>query len=156
MPSINPVRGNIFPGFTRSVPRSSLPAAPDHVDVPTLIRFAGEDAPSPSSPSSSTDADAPARTSGKFVFAVTASGWHSGCLAVELSTSPDPLEEPEPKETTAAREFDAEHAAQAGAGRGQGTLLPFGHSGIHYRIGYPGRGAMRGAHQPPVVRRPEE
>ena len=117
--------------------RASVITAPERVDVPTLVRFSGEAA----------DADAAStdgyRTSGKFVFAVTASGWHSGALAVELGGD---AEEHEPEEDEAAKaEFEREMHAGRSAGRG---VFPVARGGrLPFRLGFPARGMMRGVGQ---------
>ncbi|BGP24327.1 hypothetical protein JCM10295v2_003237 [Rhodotorula toruloides] len=75
----NRTRGG-FHGVRAPTPAARPPQPPERVEKPTRIRFAGED-------DERNDETNQPRSSGKFVYAVTASGWHSGCLAVELSRS---------------------------------------------------------------------
>ena len=125
----------MFPGFNNG---RDLPA-PQRVDVPTLIRFAGEDATA-AVPNTTSEA----RTSGKFVFAVTASGWHSGALAVELGgDGPEAADEPEPEEDEVAKEaFEREMQAGRSVGRGVFPVRVAG--GLPFRLGYAARGMNRG------------
>ncbi|KAM0747268.1 RCC1/BLIP-II [Meredithblackwellia eburnea MCA 4105] len=193
MPTFNPFppRPNpIFPGFTPGSQRAPIPPPPEKVDKPTRIIFPGENIKDvmvenefPKSGRVEVE-----RTKGKFVFAVTASGWHSGCLAVELEEEVARAEEKALEDAKvessrdagrkAKEEFEREMAAQSGsgslplhmtygggdddegsedqgpsageggAGRGQSPLF---RGGLRpFRIGFPGRGIMRGA--PGIVR----
>ncbi|GAA5904446.1 uncharacterized protein JCM6883_006494 [Sporobolomyces salmoneus] len=64
-------QGNpMFPGFAAPRPVVNRPRAPDRVENPTRIKFHGE-----------------TEENRTFVYAVTASGWHSGALAVNLDSS---------------------------------------------------------------------
>lgn len=135
---------------------------PPSVARPTLIQFPGDDNVDP--------AESQLRTQGKFVFHVTASGWSSGALAVELSDERFEADE-EARRETAAREVEEEEAnriAEAEAeeemrrlntpGAFPGSLPRVGGvqdpeavpdigvfpGGRTFRIGYPGRGMFRG------------
>ncbi|GAA6019579.1 hypothetical protein JCM11491_001344 [Sporobolomyces phaffii] len=66
----------LLPGFAPNRPRmNDRPRAPERIDRPTRIEFDG-------------DSRRGSRGGHTFVYAVTASGWHSGALAVNLD-SPD-------------------------------------------------------------------
>ncbi|GAA6007745.1 hypothetical protein JCM10207_004859 [Rhodosporidiobolus poonsookiae] len=130
----------LFPGFLPPRPIVRPPPPPQKVDNPTRIRFAGEE-------------DAPAEGSSseqrrKYVYAVAAGGWHSGCLAVDLS----------PRSALSSREEEpliplprsAEDEAQAEMRRlGQradeeslnGDRSWMGRLGRSFRVGLPGAGA---------------
>ena len=136
---------------------------PERVDKPTEIIFDGEEQLLPvddvhvevAGPASSPSRTGPKRK--KFVYSITAGGWHSGCLAVDLN-----LDEGSPSHAKAQVEApvidcyppqgalssspsgDAApltpvtDAAGAGLGRINVRATPF-------RIGFAGRGASRGA-----------
>ncbi|KAL8283696.1 hypothetical protein RQP46_005491 [Phenoliferia psychrophenolica] len=127
----------VFPGLGHGL---TLPA-PNRVDVPTLVRFAGEP------PAEANDTNDAPRTTGKFVFAVTASGWHSGALAVELGgDGPEAAEEPEVEENEAAKQ-EYEREMQAGRSAGRGIFPVMRNGRLPFRLGYAARGMHRGVGQ---------
>ncbi|GAA5848397.1 hypothetical protein JCM9279_006554 [Rhodotorula babjevae] len=65
----------LFPGFLPARPAAPVQRPPERVETPTRVRFHGELRGGMETGRS------------KYVYAVTASGWHSGCLAVEASSS---------------------------------------------------------------------
>lgn len=94
-----------FPGFA-ATPRPALnnrPRAPSRVERPIKVKFDGGRANAAGSPS-------PSRARDSFVYAVTASGWHSGALAVDLDRSP-PLQ-------TSAVGRGTTASSQQGGGKG--------------------------------------
>ncbi|GJN89046.1 hypothetical protein Rhopal_002020-T1 [Rhodotorula paludigena] len=142
--SIPPVSASqVPPQDAASIPPVPIQRPPERVDKPTRVRFPGE-----------TDgADAGEERRDKFVYSVTASGWHSGCLAVDTSSRASASGAQEPliplDASTAAQAAEREFAelrrrqdeeqlngSQSWMGR-LGTAMPF-------RIGFAGRGAARG------------
>lgn len=143
-----PLQHPLFPGFLPARPATPVQRPPDRVEKPTRVRFHGELAGGGSETGRST-----------FVYAVAASGWHSGCLSVSSSTSTSassssteasPLKDEPiirlPRRTEAAEQemADLARAADEEALNGSrgwmgrlGTLGPF-------RAGFAGRGAARG------------
>ncbi|KAI5478468.1 hypothetical protein MNV49_005109 [Pseudohyphozyma bogoriensis] len=143
-----------FPGFRNNnqQPIGRTPPPPDRIDKPTKLTFPGDDTSKPEDrPSSTSTSEDPQpeystdslRSSGKFVFQISASGWHSGCLAIDLSPSAaDNPSFPTAREVNQGPRADDENPSfeelqfQAGPdGMGRG-VRPF-------RIGFAGRG-MRG------------
>ncbi|GAA6062144.1 hypothetical protein JCM10212_003179 [Sporobolomyces blumeae] len=130
-----------FPGFIPARPAAVPPRAPNRVEKPTRVRFDGE---------SSDDDDDETERRHTFVYAVTASGWHSGALAVDLSNSSSAptgeRDEPiiklkradggEPDST--AHDAAAAEAADARDGTWMGRL------GRPFRVGFAGRGRVGG------------
>lgn len=130
-----PTRGrNIFPGFAPGRPAPVIPDPPERVDTPTLVRFPGDD-------DATTDVVAAGegqRQKGKFVFAITAGGWHSGALAVELDD-----QEGEEEELAIRLKGDDDDNSPA---RHDESLMREGGSLARgrFRIGFAGRGLGRG------------
>ncbi|GAA5982091.1 hypothetical protein JCM10908_004734 [Rhodotorula pacifica] len=134
------------------VPRRHL-NPPERVDKPTEIIFDGEEvsrAPgSVESASTSSASAAPKRTN--FVFSITAGGWHSGCLAVDLdgadaSTKQD-AEEPIIDFSASSPTTATTPSEGVGAQESAGCAASFGDLGAQtspFRIGFTGRGANRG------------
>ncbi|GAA5968717.1 hypothetical protein JCM11641_000708 [Rhodosporidiobolus odoratus] len=144
-----------FPGFLLPRPAARPPPPPQRVDEPTRIRFHNE--------SATTISDEAGRK-GKFVYAVAAAGWHSGCLAVDLSDDAAATnEEQEPvirpqSELEAEAEREGPRGARTvqgldrqgedGAGGTHGVFnerASMGRMGRSLRIGFAARGAARGA-----------
>ncbi|GAA5903797.1 hypothetical protein JCM8208_006582 [Rhodotorula glutinis] len=69
-----PLPHPLFPGLLPARPAAPVQRPPERVETPTRVRFHGE-------LRGGTETG-----KGKFVYAVTASGWHSGCLAVDASS----------------------------------------------------------------------
>ncbi|GAA5928330.1 hypothetical protein JCM10213_005709 [Rhodosporidiobolus nylandii] len=124
----------IFPGFLPPRPAPRPPPAPQRVEKPTRIRFEGEPA----------DGDA---GTGKFVYAVAAAGWHSGCLAVDLaSATGEATGEAEPIIRLPHDEDDEEHReGEANAERLNGQRSWPARLGRNLRVGFAARGAARSA-----------
>ena len=123
----------MFPGFTAPRPTARVLRAPQRVDRPTRIRFHGDDD----------------EGSSTFVYAVCGSGWHSGALAVDLSTGAGAStvqreEEPIIKLKTSTAEQDEENqrveAENEGNGGGPTGGTWMGRLGRPFRIGFAGRG----------------
>ncbi|BGP39721.1 hypothetical protein JCM10449v2_003672 [Rhodotorula kratochvilovae] len=130
----------LFPGFAPARPAALVERPPERVEKPTRVRFAGE-------------LDG-ARETGRerFVYAVTAAGWHSGCLAVDASSSSTagaaveeepvirlsrpPTAEEEMAHLARAADEESLNGARSWMGR-LGAMGPF-------RVGFAGRGAARG------------
>ncbi|BGP31748.1 hypothetical protein JCM10296v2_003522 [Rhodotorula toruloides] len=141
----NQTRGG-FHGIRVPTPAARPPQPPERVEKPTRIRFAGEEDEGDDDPNQP-------RASGKFVYAVTASGWHSGCLAVDLSSSSASAEgDSEPVIRPSSVEADqlAQLQQQAEEEQLDGSRSWFGRlgggfrGGGVFRVGFAGRGAMRG------------
>ncbi|GAA6050234.1 hypothetical protein JCM3770_002749 [Rhodotorula araucariae] len=133
----------LFPGFAPARPAAPAQRPPERVERPTRVRFAGE-----------LDGARETGANGRFVYAVTAAGWHSGCLGVDVSSSQASVpgaqvaEEPvirlsrpptaEEEMAGLARVADAESLNGARSWMGRlGAMGPF-------RVGFAGRGAGRG------------
>ncbi|GAA5966244.1 hypothetical protein JCM3765_002570 [Sporobolomyces pararoseus] len=130
----------LFPGFAPNRPIADRPRAPQRIDKPTRIRFHGDESEEEGN-----------RT---FVYAVSASGWHSGALAVNLdsySLVSAPEGEPEPiikLEKEPKQEEEEEQALQAeneasGLGLTGGSWM--GRLGRPFRIGLAGAAGRGGA-----------
>ncbi|GAA6027607.1 hypothetical protein JCM8097_007944 [Rhodosporidiobolus ruineniae] len=78
-PQTNPT--GIFPGFLPLRQARRVPHPPQRVDKPMRVRFHGE------AVSDDTAVEGEGGKKGKFVYAIAGAGWHSGCLAVDLSPS---------------------------------------------------------------------
>jgi len=123
----------MFPGFTAPRPAARVLRAPQRVDRPKRIRFDGD-----TEEGSST-----------FVYAVCASGWHSGALAVDLSTgatSASLQKEEEPiirlKTSTTEQEEENQRVETENEGNGAGPTggTWMGRLGRPFRVGFAGRG----------------
>ncbi|GAA5885629.1 hypothetical protein JCM6882_007502 [Rhodosporidiobolus microsporus] len=132
----------LFPGFLppRALPRP--PPPPDRVDKPTRVRFHSE---------SADGSAAGTNTSGKFVYAVAAAGWHSGCLAVDLDADSSPAaaaaeEEPMIRLPRSEGEEAAEEmrrlAGEAQDESANGERSWMGRLGRNLRVGFAGRGGV--------------
>lgn len=84
-----------FPGFARPRPAARIPDPPERLEHPMMVRFPGDPEPptvsvlddhGPGAGSAEVSSSATSNK-GKFVFGITASGWHSGALAIDLSAS---------------------------------------------------------------------
>lgn len=140
---------------------------PERVDKPTEIIFDGEEqlcpaddgrghggAPGPAPESPRTG---PKRT--KFVYSITAGGWHSGCLAVDHNLDDGSPADADPKEQVEAPVIDCYPPQGARSSSPSGDAAPLtpapdaigvgpGRINVRaspFRIGFAGRGANRGA-----------
>ncbi|GAA5987077.1 hypothetical protein JCM5350_003750 [Sporobolomyces pararoseus] len=129
----------LFPGFVPNRPAADRPRAPQRIDKPTRIRFHGEEAEDEGNQT--------------FVYAVSASGWHSGALAVNLDSSSSSQaregeEEPIIKlEKDSKQKEEEEQALQAeneanGLGPTGGSWM--GRLGRPFRIGLAGASGRGG------------
>ncbi|GAA5849559.1 hypothetical protein JCM8547_000497 [Rhodosporidiobolus lusitaniae] len=76
-PQVQPQPPGLFPGFMQPRAAARVPPPPERVDKPTRVRFHGEAA-------DAQEGGQEQQNKGKFVYAIAAAGWHSGCLAVDL------------------------------------------------------------------------
>ncbi|GAA5925200.1 hypothetical protein JCM1841_004683 [Sporobolomyces salmonicolor] len=142
----------LFPGFVPARPAGVIPPPPPRVEKPTRVRFPGDDRLGDEAELEHGGEE----RQGKFVYAVTASGWHSGALAVDLSTSssdqatPTATEAEEPiiRLQQRSREEGRSEASGPGVAPEDGTW--FGRLGRGFRIGFAGRGMNRGGGGGPV------
>lgn len=129
---------------------------PERVDKPTEIIFDGEEISTANggyAGAASTPRTGPKRN--KFVYSITAGGWHSGCLAVDLNLDeglPAAAEEEvdmpviDCYRASSARSSPSREAPSTSTSDNSGT--GFGGLNVHaspFRIGFAGRGANRGA-----------
>ncbi|KAK4055995.1 hypothetical protein OIO90_002990 [Microbotryomycetes sp. JL221] len=138
-----------FPGFVRTRPiEGRIPPPPDKIETPMLIRFPGDDMKTTVSDLSRSKEAESSRKKGKFVFEITASGWHSGALAVDVS---DTQTDEEAEEGPVIRLLDSDPQQNSGASLDGFDRIPEGiappRRGVFgrgvFRIGFAGRGAMR-------------
>lgn len=136
-----PTRNELrFPGFA---PNREIvyPEAPSKVDSPMLVRFPGEEA------STMIEGE---REKGKFVFAITASGWHSGALAVEIAEDGEGeagvKEEEGPRIRLKQQPAQEERRGnEEGESNDDGPTTGFaGMMRRGFRVGFAGRGLGRG------------
>ncbi|ORY92523.1 regulator of chromosome condensation 1/beta-lactamase-inhibitor protein II [Leucosporidium creatinivorum] len=140
LPPLPPQGDFRFPGFApnREIAR---PSAPDKVESPMLVRFPGEGA--------TILVGEGERKEGKFVFAITASGWHSGALAVEIAEDGEDGAATKEEEGPRIRLRQPEQASQGGEGGevaddGGPTTGFAGMMRRGFRVGFAGRGLGRG------------
>ncbi|GAA5897494.1 hypothetical protein JCM5296_001142 [Sporobolomyces johnsonii] len=141
----------LFPGFAPARPAVAIPQPPQRVDKPMRVRFPGDDDPLDDEAELERGGE---ERQGKFVYAVTASGWHSGALAVDVSSSASDqataeAEEPIIRLQQRSEEGEGQHEAGGpGVAREDGTWI--GRLGRGIRIGFAGRGMNRGGGGGPV------
>lgn len=122
-----------FPGFAPGRTIARVPDAPEKVERPTLVRFAGD---------AKEALVGGERKKGKFVFAITASGWHSGALAVEIA---EEAEEKEDGPRIRLRSNAEERSSQGGPPQGQPRGVFGGLVGRGFRVGLAGAGLAPGS-----------
>ncbi|KAK4049027.1 hypothetical protein OIV83_004388 [Microbotryomycetes sp. JL201] len=132
-----------FPGFVRTRPVQPLPPPPDKVETPMLIRFPGDVDETLTELDVDLKKEGKRRTQGKFVFEVTAGGWHSGALAVEIGDGGVDDDGPIIKSTLPVQ-TDSAGFDRVPEGIEPGQHQPRGiFRGGVFRIGFAGRGMRR-------------